>query len=74
MGEAYRRRDVRGVVLALLPRSPATLTASQIMARGGLSGALALRHLAAREAEGLVGKIAGKSRRWHQRNGGDATA
>ena len=68
MGEAYRRRrDTRGVVLRMLRPAPATLTTMQIRARAGVSGESALRHLEALEAEGLVGRIAGKPQRWYRR-------
>jgi predicted ArsR family transcriptional regulator len=64
-------RDTRGVILTLLRHSAAALTTPQIEARTGFSHAPTVKHLAALEAAGLVGRLTGRPQRWFWR--ADAT-
>ncbi len=61
------RRDMRGVIVGMLRHSSAALTTPQIVARAGLGRVAVARYLAEMEAEGMIGRIAGKPQRWYWR-------
>ena len=65
--EAGISRDVRGVIRGMVRRSSVPLTTPQIIARAGMGKAAVARHLAALEAEGAIGRIAGTPQRWYWR-------
>ncbi|HEY8597091.1 MAG TPA: hypothetical protein VIL85_01595 [Thermomicrobiales bacterium] len=73
--EAGISRDVRGVIRGMVRRSSVALTTPQIITRAGMGKATVARHLAALEAEGVIGRIAGTPQRWCWRSdAGEAAA
>lgn len=61
------RHDTRTTIVAMLRRSSTALTTPQIVARVDLGRVAVARLLAALEAEGVIGRIAGTPQRWYWR-------
>ena len=68
MGNAIGlHRDKRAIIVGMLRHSSVALTTPQIVARAGIGRMAIARQLAELEAEGIVGRIAGKPQRWYWR-------
>lgn len=61
------RHDTRATIVGMLRRSSTALTTPQIVARVDLGRVGVARLLAALEAEGTIGRIAGTPQRWYWR-------
>ena len=72
MGNAIGlHRDKRAIIIGMLRHSSVALTTPQIVARAGVGRNAIARQLAAMEAEGIIGRIAGTPQRWYWRTGLD---
>ncbi len=61
MGRIGLHRDARGIIVGMLRYSSTALATPQVVARAGLGRGAVARQLADLEAEGVVGRIAGKA-------------
>ena len=69
MGTAIgMHRDKRAIIVGMLRHSSTALTTPQIVARAGLGRVAVAKELAAMEAEGVIGRIAGTPQRWYWRS------
>ncbi len=74
MGNAIGlHRDKRAIIVGMLRGSSRALTTPQIVARAGIGRVAIARQLAALEAEGTIGRIAGTPQRWYWRTDLDET-